>query len=212
MSLNEQQQKDLKILENHLQEVQAFVDENIINKNKAMASSLIWKGLANTIPDMDEGSFKRSFSLNVKVGNIKGIYGAKRAGFKPLDSNNEIITEDNDTLPAPPPIDEEEKISIRISKSTRLYGVDKRNWAFQKLQQVNEGHVWLSTHYWPNLSSALKGVAGLLLDKEIKNSKLEISDIKNIIDYITEAENRIYNQMQSVINESVKEETLEDVA
>lgn len=212
MSLNEQQQKDLKILETHLQVIQTFVDENIVKKNKAMVSSLIYSGLSSSIPDVDEPSFKRSFSLNVKVGNIKGIYGAKRAGFKPIDDSG---VDDGDTLPAPPPIpteDEEGKTSIRISRSLRLCGVDKRNWAFQKLQQVNDGYVWLSMHYWPDLSSALRGVTKILLNKEIKSVKADISGMENVIKAIGEAEERIYNKMLAALGETTKEEKLEEVA
>ena len=209
MSLNEQQQKDIKALETHLEIIQKFVDENIVQKNKAMPSAQIYSGLSSSLPNIDESLFKRSFSLNVKEGNIKGIVGAKRAGFKPInEKENEVEDDVNDTLPAPPPIttDDEHKTCIAITKSLRLYGVDKRNWALQKVQDTAGGRVWLSQNYWPTLDCALKGVARFLLNKEIKGSKLNTNDIKDVVKCIHEAENRIHERLSSLVNENKHED------
>lgn len=59
---------------------------------------------------------------------------------------------------------------IMLSKTTRVYNVDKRNWAYQKLSGVDKygKEIWLSQAYWPDLEHAMIGLAKKLLNNQLR--------------------------------------------
>lgn len=93
MALKEHQIKEAKLLYDSLDEIQNFIDENIIKPKKAMVKKDIYAGVKGMIPAMDVDKFGRAFSVCIKLGKIKGIVSAKKAGYKPLSG---ISVQDED--------------------------------------------------------------------------------------------------------------------
>jgi len=98
----------------------------------------------------------------------------------------------------------DDKLDIRLSKTSRLYAVDRHNWALQRLQMVNDEEIWLSTGYWSTLDTALNGVAKRILDHKLRLSDGVVVDLRGLAGIVNEAKEEILKEIKSCIDNNQK--------
>lgn len=88
MTLNITEEKFLKLILPLIKDIQVFVDKNIIGSN-AMKAADVYTNFSKEYDcgELDQESFVKGFRAAVKNGDISGIIGAKRAGYKRIGKN-----------------------------------------------------------------------------------------------------------------------------
>jgi hypothetical protein len=82
--MNVTEQKYISYIENIIPVIQEFVSKHIKNGN-AMTAAKVYEGFSKeTKCDISEDDFIKGFRVAVREGLIKGIIGAKRAGYKAI--------------------------------------------------------------------------------------------------------------------------------
>jgi len=101
--LNKTDAKYLSLVKPIIKDIQGYVDENICN-GRAMTAAAIYEGFKNKIGcELNVEDFVKGFRIAVRVGEITGIEGAKRLGYRQIgtetktNSSNDVALENVDS-------------------------------------------------------------------------------------------------------------------
>lgn len=200
MTLSNSDMKTLKLIESSIQEIQKFVDRNIVSTIAMPAKEIYAKMHRQNLCTLDETTFIKGFRLAISLGKITGIEGAKRAGYRRCGSKPKVISvveeklEEIESLPENDLVEDCSGCEIIINETTKLKSVDKYNWVLM----VKKGSErWAIEGHFESLKVILRYLPHKLLDNELKNiGELHINELSQ---QISIAETKITTALENAI-------------
>jgi hypothetical protein len=175
----------------YIDKVQAFVDQKIQGETK-MTAAVIYQKYRVTDKNctLSENDFIQAFRQAIHDGKIKGLEGAKKAGYKRSNGQTPAVTAPTSAADRGDEVEVPWGCEIVIDDSHRIVALDDKNWGYQK----RGTGAWANAAYFGNSIEMVHGIALRIVDDNLKLP--DSIDISQFGKKIVEAESRIMERLR----------------